>query len=127
MTACISHDDIITTFQFVSHTRPAQPIVCEAVQQEDGRLVTAVAAVIMVGDAIGIHLAFKPLCHVVFLSFLGCISGLLQVAKERSEAVSLRDSSQPAGTWLDRARLCLSIDRDEAHIQAITRDPLEAV
>src|SRR5690349_14392761 len=45
----------------------------------------------------------------------------------RSEAMFLRNTSQPASTWLDRTHLCLSIDRNEAHIQAITRNPLEAV
>src|SRR5947209_4584670 len=67
--ACISHDDIRAAFQVVSHTRPAQATIREAVQQENGALVLVASAVIMNGDTIGLHITFKPLCHVMLLLF----------------------------------------------------------
>src|SRR5690349_13853551 len=45
----------------------------------------------------------------------------------RSEAMFLRNTSQPASTWLDRTHRSLSTDRTAACRHAITRNPLEAV
>ena len=72
MTTRIGHDNVVAAFQVVSHMRPALATIRDSVQQEDGRLIVAAGAVIMNGDAIGLHIAFRPCCHFVLLSFLGC-------------------------------------------------------
>jgi hypothetical protein len=90
MTTCIRHDHVVAAFQVSSHPWPAQATICDPVQQEDGRLVATVAAIIMDGDAIGIQLAFMPLGHVVFLNYAVLLKVSLAAGKREPSHIQQR-------------------------------------
>ena len=131
MTACIGHDNIVAFFELVGHTRPAQATICDSVQQENGRLVVVACAMIMNGNAIGLHISFRPLSHVVLLPGMADLKGSGEADVSRRGAhvhlvVAARylpavHRDVPIGQWM---RCGVRVQR-HAHIPGLARLQLD--
>src|SRR5690348_17801116 len=67
MPSCIRHDHVVVACQVSRQTRPAPTTIGDAVQQEHRGFVLVACAVVVNGDVIALHIAFRPCYHLILL------------------------------------------------------------
>src|SRR5438552_3968284 len=99
MPSCIKHDDVVVLFEFFGDAQPGQPILIEAMQEQQRGLLAS-RAIVVLAYAVGKDVTFAPRCRGEFLDgavgFYNCLQAFLLFVHHRDLAPARERNLAPA-------------------------------